>query len=92
MSVLSVVAEAAVEAGSAGADGVDGYAVADLEVVVACRKFDDFAGNFVSGREVLCLFAACGHVEVGTADAGLADADHCRSIEHLGHGDILGLV
>ena len=92
VSVLSVVAEAAVEAGSAGADGVDGYAVADFEVVVACGEFDDFAGYFVSGREVLCLFAAGGHVEVGAADAGLADADHGRAVEHLRRWDILGLV
>ena len=92
VSVLSVVAESAVEAGSSRAYGVDGNAVSDFEVVIACGEFDDFAGYFVSGREVLCFFAAGGHVEVGAADAGLSDAYHCRAVEHLGHGDILGLV
>ena len=92
MSVLSVVAESAVEAGSSGAYGVDGDAVSDFKVVIACGEFDYFAGYFVPGREVLRFLAAGSHVEVGAADAGLSDAYHCRAVEHLGHGDVLGLV
>ena len=92
VAVLSVVAVAAVETGTTGADGVDSDAVADLQVVVAVRQLNDLSCHLVTRRYVLCFLTTRGHVEVRAADACLTNADHGRSIKHLGQRNILRVV